>query len=136
MGLGETHPMARMASGTAAKRWRERLARWRSSGLSVRRFCLREGVSEPSFYLWRKRLAGEVDSRRGGEAAVFVPVHVVDSPRGMPPDTALGAFRHDGGETVVEVALPGGVTIRVGPHVDEPQLRTVLRAVVAETGEC
>ncbi len=36
--------------------WRELLERHAASGLSVRRFCGREGVSEPSFYQWRKRL--------------------------------------------------------------------------------
>jgi hypothetical protein len=36
--------------------WRMVLARWRRSGLSVRAFCRAEGVSEPSFYWWRRKL--------------------------------------------------------------------------------
>jgi len=39
--------------------------RWRCSGLSVRKFCKQEGLSEPSFYAWRRKLADgiEVDSK-------------------------------------------------------------------------
>ena len=40
-----------------AARWRERLDRWKRSGLTITAFCQREGVSQPSFYSWRKRLA-------------------------------------------------------------------------------
>ena len=36
--------------------WRERFERFSSSGLAVRRFCAREGVSTASFYNWRKKL--------------------------------------------------------------------------------
>lgn len=37
--------------------WRGCIARWRSSGLSVRDFCRRAALSEPSFYAWRRELA-------------------------------------------------------------------------------
>ena len=36
--------------------WRLVIEEQGASGLSVRAFCEREGVSEPSFYAWRKRL--------------------------------------------------------------------------------
>src|SRR6516165_2679304 len=36
--------------------WRQRVARWRHSGLTARDFCAREGLSEPSFYAWRRTL--------------------------------------------------------------------------------
>lgn len=130
--------MARTASGTAAKRWQELLDRWRSSGLSVRRFCEREQVSEPSFYLWRKRLQAvtEREPGLGVNAPLFVPVRVVDEgPRTFPSlthktdDPAIAA-RH------VEIVLPSGVMIRIAAHTDEERLRHVLRAVVAETRGC
>ena len=37
--------------------WQMVLETFKSSGLSVRRFCQQEGLSEASFYSWRKRLA-------------------------------------------------------------------------------
>ena len=129
--------MARGKGGTAAERWRERLARWPDSGLSISEFCWREGVSEPSFYQWRKRLKREL-SRNGGHASrkpVFVPVQVVDA---GDQATCLAASDSVGtGEgAMVEVVLPGGVRVRFGLQVDESRLRSVLRAVVTETRGC
>jgi hypothetical protein len=37
--------------------WRWVLVEFERSGLSVREFCRQEGVLEPSFYSWRKRIA-------------------------------------------------------------------------------
>ena len=52
--------------------WRTVLARWRRSGLSVRAFCQAEGVSEPTFYVWRRKL-----DRTEPKQPAFLPVHVV-----------------------------------------------------------
>lgn len=49
--------MARRQRNPALERqWRERLAQWRASGLSVRAFCLRRGWVETAFYYWRREL--------------------------------------------------------------------------------
>lgn len=42
--------------------WQSRLARWRTSGPSIRQFCSQEGVSQPSFFQCPKRLAGLPDN--------------------------------------------------------------------------
>ncbi len=39
------------------RRWRRVVRDWQASGLSVRQFCRRQGLSEPSFYAWRRELA-------------------------------------------------------------------------------
>jgi transposase-like protein len=36
--------------------WRERVARWSTSGLSVRAFCRQHGLVEASFYSWKREL--------------------------------------------------------------------------------
>ena len=36
--------------------WRERVDRWRASGLSVREFCVRNGLTEPTFHFWKREL--------------------------------------------------------------------------------
>lgn len=46
------------------QQWREILERQRSSGLSIQRFCVDAGVSQASFYKWRKRLAGQSAGNR------------------------------------------------------------------------
>ena len=38
--------------------WRERVAKFPGSGLTVRAFCAQEGISTWSFNRWRSRLAG------------------------------------------------------------------------------
>lgn len=38
------------------RQWRERVARWASSGLSVREFSRQQGLSEASLYFWKREL--------------------------------------------------------------------------------
>src|SRR5260370_37687522 len=42
--------------GARSEYWRERIAEQGRSGMSVQRFCEEQGLTEQSFYLWRKRL--------------------------------------------------------------------------------
>ncbi len=111
--------MVRKRSSEAEALWQERLARFQRGDLKVGRFCRGEGVSEPSFYRWRKRLQqGGRRAERGGqpdrakaevkEAGHFVPVHV-------------------SGLTAAEIELPNGVTVRV-PVAGVEALRTAILA--------
>src|SRR5438270_13799900 len=77
--------------------WRQVLARWRRSGLSVRAFCRAEGVNEPRFYWWRRKLG-----QTRPEETAFVSVHVVTEPADEP--VARG----------IEVVLANGRCLRVG----------------------
>ena len=54
--------------------WREHLARQPRSGLSIRAYCARHGLSQPSFYAWRSELARRDAEHRRRPA--FVPVIV------------------------------------------------------------
>ena len=51
--------------------WRRMVRQWRKSGLSVRAFCAERGLSEPSFYAWRRTFA-----ERDATAVPFVPLTV------------------------------------------------------------
>ena len=78
-----------MAGGGKAAVWRERLRRFSRSGLTVAQFCEEEGVSQPSFYQWRKRLAGpsaEVSHRQARPA--FQPLAVTPT-RPTPPGVSI-----------------------------------------------
>lgn len=121
-----------MGRETVEARWRERMRRWRSSGLSIRQFCRRDGVGEPAFYSWRKRLAASVGSSsvcsprpRGRTSFSFLPVEVLG---GVSANAVVAGQ--------VEIVLSRGVTIRVGGDVDESRLRGVLRLVVEELTQC
>ena len=90
--------------------WRRMVRQWRGSGLSVRDFCTDRGISEPSFYAWRRTIA-ERDAN-----AAFVPVHVV-------PDARPAG---DASRQGLELLVSGGRVLRIGPGFDEPTLRRLL----------
>ena len=49
--------MARKSRDPGLERaWRERVARWSTSGQSVRAFCRQHGLIETSFYYWKREL--------------------------------------------------------------------------------
>ena len=123
--------MGREQKRATATVWRSRLAKFRRSNVTVVEFCRREGVSDASFYLWRKRL-GQVASRpsrrtrshgsassNGTRENPFVPVRVLSSP-------------------VAELELPNGVRIRV-PADNAEELRAAVLAgsdLCRETPRC
>jgi len=86
------------------REWERRMTRFQEGRQSVVEFCRQEGVSAPSFYQWRKRLARRPRATR--EAAGFRPVRLV-SPAG------------------VAVQLPGGTQLHV-PTSDRRALRLVI----------
>ena len=93
--------------------WRRMLRQWQRSGLSVRAFCEQHGLSQPSFYAWRRTLAD-----RDAQAVHFVPVEVVPEPTpGLTPDPATAGL---------ELLLSGGRVLRIGPGFDGPTLRRLL----------
>jgi transposase-like protein len=88
------------------KFWTELIARHKRSGKTVEAFCRENGVNEPSFYAWRKRLT------RKGEPIGFALV-----------ETA--GLRQQRNEPV-ELMLPSGDRLHIGPGVDAATLRLVL----------
>ena len=60
--------------------WRQTLAIFRKSGLSVREFCRREKLHESAFSAWRRTVKGR-PRQRGRKPPAFVPL-VLSSPRG------------------------------------------------------
>jgi len=105
--------------------WQGCVKQWRESGLSVRAFCRREALSEPSFYAWRRELARRGSSaprsqqssraqpRRAAKRGGFVPLEVVAARLAAP------AAR-------IEIILPRGRRLRVRPGFDRATLETVL----------
>lgn len=96
------------------RQWRRRIDQWRSSGLSVRDFCARHGLSTASFYNWRRVL-----ERRAAEHPAFVPVQVVAD---ATPEKA----------DALEVVLLNGRTVRVAPGFDAATLRRLLAVLEGE----
>jgi hypothetical protein len=138
--------------------WRRHLLRWHRSGLPVRAYCARAGLSAWSFYAWRRRLAKEdreaaerispspgvapggdavgagAPSQRADRTAVaFVEVAAGD----VLQEVTKADGRPEAGSPAagyVEVQVSGGRGIRVWPGFDGETLRRVL--AVLEGGRC
>ena len=93
--------------------WRRQVRQWRSSGLSVRAFCAAQGLSEPSFYAWRRTLA-----QRDTAAVPLVPLTVTPEPQ--------PAIAHDSSVAALELILEAGRRLRIGPGFDGPTLARLL----------
>lgn len=99
------------------QQWRQWLRQWQTSGQSVRDFCDHHGLSQATFYAWRRVLR-----QRDADATPFVAVQVVADPP-APPTPSL------------EVVLTGGRCLRVTPGFDPHTLRQLL-AVLEEGTSC
>ena len=92
--------------------WRERLAEQERSGLTVKQFCQEQGLTQYSFYAWRKRLRKQA------------PVRFALVDRGA-------ARQEPATEAGLELVLATGERLRVPTGVDAATLRTVLEALRA-----
>ena len=90
-----------------ADQWAERIAAQQRSGMSVKQFCKEQGLTEYSFYAWRKRLQEKLPVRFA----------LVERSARRQERTA---------EPVLELVLATGERLRIGPGVDITTLRTVL----------
>ena len=99
--------------------WRKLFAEQASSRLSVVQFCKMRGVSKPSFYAWRKKLAespslGKLEPPAFAQVAVLPNMFVDGSANSSPSIT---------------IQMPNEVRIEVPPGADRRLLREVLAAL-------
>jgi len=93
--------------------WRRMLRLQQRSGLSVRAFCRQQGLSQPSFYAWRRTIA-----QREAQTPAFVPLELLPEPLPLPT-----AGANDCG---LELLLGRGRVLRIGPAFDASTLRRLL----------
>lgn len=108
--------------------WRLVLDEFGGSGLTVREFCKREGLREPSFYAWRKEIRrrdGDVSSakpnRRRGRGRTKSAQDQFATPALVEVVT-----RSPTAVQVIEIETSTGFTIRLGEQVDRELLTSVL----------
>ena len=108
--------------------WKARLSRWQASGSTVSDFCLRERVSVPCFYLWRRRLgpfAADRHAPRGRPRRTsFLPVTLVAEPRAEASSTHWCEL------------IAGTLICRVPHGVDDSALRRLMRLLREEGRSC
>jgi transposase len=90
-----------------ADEWAERIAAQQGSGISVKQFCKEQGLTEYSFYAWRKRLQERVSVR-------FALVE------------RSARLQERSAEPALELVLATGERLRISSGVDIATLRTVL----------
>jgi len=98
------------AATPKADEWAERIAAQQRSGISVKQFCKEQGVTEGSFYAWRKRLQKKE------------PVRFALVDRGAARQKAAT-------EAALELVLATGERLRIGAGVDAATLRTVMEVL-------
>ena len=107
--------------------WQDLVRRWESSGQSIHEFCTEQGVSESSFYAWRRAFAASNAARtppapkaRHDDLPAFVPIRLAAVPTQRP---------------TLEVVVGSGRVIRVPPDFDPATLRDLL-AILEEAASC
>src|SRR5262249_18501189 len=95
--------------------WRQTIAAWHKSGLSVRAFCAGRRLSETSFHGWRRTLQ-ERDRQRSAAVSPprFVPLRVVS-------------------EAVLEIVLPAGLIVRVPAGAEAAAVANLVAALRTAT---
>lgn len=88
--------------------WRNALAEWNQSGLSIRDFCTTRRLSEAGFYAWRRELTKR--DRATPPALKFLPVHIR-------------------AEAVLEVVLPNGLVVRAPAAVEATTVAALVAAL-------
>ena len=114
-----------MSRSETARLWAERFQRFSCSQMTVAKFCQSEGVSQPSFYQWRKKLrqrSMDAEPKRTDSAVQFMPLR-------LPAQS--GDYTSELGEHVgsalasTTIELPGGVRIRVEVPTNPQQVHSL-----------
>ena len=118
----------RRVDGKKERLWRDRIRRQQQSGLSIRGFCVEESLSEASFHWWRRELP-----RRQAQSRIGPPPKLQPASPGSPPAAQFVPVTVAPSSpcSSIEIALPGGVIIRVPPGCCCQLLREVLAALEA-----
>ncbi len=108
-----------------ARYWQRHLDRWGRSGLSQAEFCRRHGLKAVTFAWWKRKLAtGRTQTRRRGADAARVSS--VTRHRGFVEVEMI-----NGGMAAYEVALPGGLAIRLPADFDPDKVSQLIAVVKA-----
>jgi len=92
--------------------WRRLIAEQPGSGMSVLAWCGEQGVSAPSFYVWRRKLGQRAAWRKSRQPSLL-PVEIIPS-------------MADKSRAPLEIEFPGRARVRVRAGCDLELLRQVL----------
>ena len=108
-------PRSRRDPAATRRKWVERLERFGRANRTVAQFCAAEGVSVPSFYVWKRTLAGGTTSPGPVTPPTLVPIRLTTSPAALP----------------IEVVFPSGTVLRFPPDARPDVIAAVVHALEA-----
>ena len=109
----------RQRDGVKERFWRRMITAHRRSGLSIREFCARRALSEPSFYAWRQELARRDDRTKQGASPSVAEANAT------PRFVSLKLAAEPTTTAMLEIVTRSGHTLRVPPGVDRQTLAEV-----------
>jgi hypothetical protein len=126
--------MAKSRDAAKERYWRGVIQRCDASGLGVRRFCDREGLSEHRLYWWRRTLRrrGPCQARRPRDTERRGRVRTRGKHQSEYSFLPVGLPLSVGGP--IEVVHPRGHVIRVPAIFDPTALGRILSAIDATAG--
>ena len=125
--------MSRGSNPMKVQQWSDRFERFESSGQTVVQFCVAEGVSQPSFYQWRKKLGVGARVRRGSSKRSGSPLRVAGADRGSKNKSVFRQVQLTSTPSVQQCAtirLADGVDIELGNNLQVVDM--VVRSVVKQ----
>lgn len=115
--------------------WRLLVEEQRGCGLTIRTFCQQKGISEPSFYAWRRELQQRDNEKaKADDNCRLIPVDVVDATR---DNGGRHAADQNGQEQTrpLEIVMPGGFTLRFDPQTPPETVGRLLTVIARCPGE-
>jgi hypothetical protein len=111
------------------QQWRERVAQWQSSGLSARAFCVRHGLTEPTFHYWKRELRARDEAAESAQRTAPKRPPATSSRPTFVPVTVL-----PGTTFSVEVRCPSGHVVCL-PECDAASLASLFAALDLQARE-
>ena len=98
-----------MKHAVMLREWSERIAECRSSGKTVKAWCVQQGIAIKTYYYWEKRFVAEATRQMSlpasGQAGQLIRINPDTMPGGNPVVNGSGiTIRH--GESII--SLPAG----------------------------
>jgi hypothetical protein len=116
--------------------WRQVVSGHVASGISVRQYCTDRGVSEPSFFAWRRELARRDATVNTGAKSSVKRVRVQPT-SARPAPLRFAQLQIASSESAsgacIEIVLPAGIRIRVPRGACQDTLSNVLNALERPT---
>jgi hypothetical protein len=123
-----------MSEGSRSRKtqeWSQRLLRYSRSSQTVLEFCRSEGVSQPSFYVWRKKLKA-LDLTPLPSSGASAQADNAVRPKSFEPVSFAPPRAHQPG---LQVRLPGGIELELGddPNVTQAVVKQLIESALQLT---